>query len=347
MNEEERITEAVSTDYEEAMQTAEFDGTPIPVMEEPISSDIEDLIAEVDRVLAEQGVLRNNEIVMTPDEAPSIDDTLQVSEELSVELTPEEQDVLEQAIASQDSEIPVNSATLQLQESTSRFSSAIWYETIQQKNIILAGLGGIGSYVAFLLARMQPNRITMYDNDRVEAVNMSGQLYSATDIGEYKANAIYRMMKNYGNFYNGNVHAELFTELSYGGPIMICGFDNMMARRVFYQSWKNSISTTNDSSKHLFIDGRLAAEEFQVIAIQGNDERAMKRYEEEWLFSDAEAEETLCSYKQTTFMANMIASVMVNIFVNFVANECNPIFPRDVPFLTTYDATTMYYKVEM
>lgn len=257
MNEEERVIEAVPTDYEEAMQTAEFDGTPIPVMEEPISSDIEDLMAEVDRVLAEQGVLRNNEIVMTPDEAPSIDDTLQVSEELSVELTPEEQDVLEQAIASQDSEIPVNSATLQLQESTSRFSSAIWYETIQQKNIILAGLGGIGSYVAFLLARMQPNRITMYDNDRVEAVNMSGQLYSATDIGEYKANAIYRMMENYGNFYNGNVHAELFTELSYGGPIMICGFDNMMARRVFYQSWKNSISTTNDSSKHLFIDGRI------------------------------------------------------------------------------------------
>lgn len=91
----------------------------------------------------------------------------------------------------------------------------------------------------------------------------------------------------------------------------------------------------------------MAAEEFQVIAIQGNDERAMKLYEEEWLFSDAEAEETLCSYKQTTFMANMIASVMVNLFVNFVANECDPVFPRDVPFLTTYDATTMYYKVEM
>lgn len=91
----------------------------------------------------------------------------------------------------------------------------------------------------------------------------------------------------------------------------------------------------------------MAAEEFQVFAIQGDDIRAMKLYEEEWLFCDSEAEETLCSYKQTSFMANMIGSVMVNLFVNFVANECDPIFPRDVPFLTTYDASTMYFKVEI
>lgn len=337
MNEEERVIEAVPIDYEEVMQTATFDETPIPVVEESLSPDLAALIEEADRFLASREV----------EESTLIDDTLQVSEEPSVELTPEEQAVLGQAIATQDSEIPVNSATLQLQESTSRFSGAVWYEAIRQKSIILAGLGGIGSYVAFLLARMQPARITMYDDDRVEAVNMSGQLYSVTDVGNYKGDAIYQTMKNYGNFYNGNVNTQRFTDQSLGGPIMICGFDNMEARKVFYQSWKNWRNTTGDSSKCLFIDGRLAAEEFQVIAIQGDDERAMKLYEEEWLFSDAEAEETLCSYKQTTFMANMIGSVMVNIFVNFVANECDPVFPRDVPFLTTYDATTMYYKVEM
>lgn len=31
-------------------------------------------------------------------------------------------------------------------ESTSRFSSAIWYDKIQQQTIILAGLGGIGRF---------------------------------------------------------------------------------------------------------------------------------------------------------------------------------------------------------
>jgi hypothetical protein len=45
-------------------------------------------------------------------------------------------------------------------------------------------------------------------------------------------------------------------------------------------------------------------------------------------------------------MANMIASVMVNLFVNFVANQCDPLVPRDLPFYTSYSAETMYYKTE-
>lgn len=88
----------------------------------------------------------------------------------------------------------------------------------------------------------------------------------------------------------------------------------------------------------------MAAEEFQVLCIKGDDEFNINRYKDEFLFSDEEAEETICSYKQTTFMANMIASVMVNLFVNFIANRCNPIIDRDVPFYTSYSAETMYYK---
>lgn len=43
-------------------------------------------------------------------------------------------------------EIPENSQTLTVDETTSRFSSAIWYEAIQKKTIILAGVGGIGRF---------------------------------------------------------------------------------------------------------------------------------------------------------------------------------------------------------
>ena len=96
----------------------------------------------------------------------------------------------------------------------------------------------------------------------------------------------------------------------------------------------------------LFIDGRLAAEEFQVLCIKGDDTYNIKRYNKEFLFSDREADETICSYKQTTFMANMIASVMVNLFVNFVANQCEPLIDRDLPFYTDYNAENMFYKTE-
>lgn len=270
-----------------------------------------------------------------------------------VQLSPEDEALLAQALESEHQEIPVNSQTITVDETTSRFSGAIWYEKIQQQTVTLAGVGGIGSYVGFLLGRLKPARLIIYDPDRVETINMSGQLYGRTDVGNYKVIALANMVKNYADYYNivtvsrryqrGNNNAT-------ATDIMICGFDNMEARKVFYTEWKlrvMSYTDIEDRKKCLFIDGRLAAEEFQVLSIQGDDERAMAEYEDKWLFSDAEAEETICSYKQTTFMANMIASVMVNVFVNFVANQCEPIIDRDVPFFISYDASTMFTKVEM
>lgn len=245
--------------------------------------------------------------------------------------------------------IPENSCSLKVDESTSRFSGAIWYEAIKQKTITLAGVGGIGSYVGFLLGRMKPALLIMYDPDIVEFANLSGQLYGKANIGEYKVHELTKMIKDYSDFYHMADYSERFTLDSSATDIMICGFDNMEARKMFFDVWSAHVAecTPEQRSKCLFIDGRLAAEEFQVITIQGDDERALLRYKSDWLFSDAEADATVCSYKQTTFMANMIASVMVNTFVNFVANECDPIIPRDVPFLVSYAADTMFFKVEM
>lgn len=70
----------------------------------------------------------------------------------------------------------------------------------------------------------------------------------------------------------------------------------------------------------------------------------MKKYEEEYLFSDEEADPTICSYKQTTYMSNMIGSIMVNLLSNHAANLCDPLIPRDLPFLTTYSAELMLLK---
>lgn len=269
-------------------------------------------------------------------------------------LSAEEEALLSAVLERKYQEIPVNSPTITIDETTSRFSEAIWYNEIQLQMVTLAGVGGIGSFVGFLLGRLKPQRLVIYDPDRVETVNMSGQLYSTTDVGDFKSYALTDMIHNYANYDNIVALNTRFKDSSDSTDIMICGFDNMEARKIFYNSWKRRVlfySQGDDCEKNrkkcLFIDGRLAAEEFQVLSIQGDDDRAMKEYEDKWLFNDAEAERTVCSYKQTTFMANMIASVMVNVFVNFVANKCNPIIDRDVPFFISYDASTMFTKIEM
>lgn len=61
-------------------------------------------------------------------------------------LSEEEEKLLAQVVEEAHSEIPTNSGSLLVDEATSRFSSAIWYEAIQKKTIILAGVGGIGRF---------------------------------------------------------------------------------------------------------------------------------------------------------------------------------------------------------
>lgn len=283
-----------------------------------------------------------------------------VSEESTPEETEEQAAYPEYPSISSETTVPeqshdrisANSETITIDMSTSRFSGAVWYNKVQEKIITLAGLGGIGSYVAFLLSRMKPNHIIIYDDDTVELANMSGQFYSFLDLNKTKAQAMTNMMHNYSSYYSITSVNERFTEDFPSTDIMICGFDNMTARRTFYNVWKHHVMSISEKlRKHcLFIDGRLAAEEFQVLCIQGDDSYNMERYEKDWLFSDDEADATLCSYKQTTFMANMIGSIMTNLFVNFCANDLEgdekPMIDRSLPFLTSYDASLMMFTTE-
>ena len=290
------------------------------------------------------------ERVQAAEQQPNYDATMETVEDSNNNpLTEEEQALLDQVLEEAHQEIPTNSATLLVDEATSRFSSAIWYENIQQKTVILAGIGGIGSYVGFLLARMKPTSMFIYDDDIVEAVNMSGQLYGQSDLGRPKVSALAEMVRNYAGYSSVFAVSERFTDESEAGDIMICGFDNMVARKLFFNKWVEHVQSKPEEERKncLYLDGRLAAEMFQILCIRGDDEYNINRYSNEYLFSDAEADETICSYKQTTFCANMIASYMVNLFVNFCANQCTPLIDRDLPFLTTYNAETMYLKTEV
>jgi molybdopterin/thiamine biosynthesis adenylyltransferase len=244
-----------------------------------------------------------------------------------------------------EDEIPKNSETLLISEETSRFNSAIWFNKTRKQDVTIAGLGGIGSYVVFMLSRLDVNTMTLYDPDIVERVNLSGQLYNSNQIGDYKVDAAANMIANYSNYYSFVAKYEKLDENSMISKVTICGFDNMKARKDAFRNWTNFVARLPEEERGecLFIDGRLAAEELQVFCIKGDDTDGERRYEP-YLFSDSQAAPTVCSYKQTTFMANMIGSIIVNLFINFVANQCNPLIDRDLPFYTEYNAETMYFK---
>lgn len=266
----------------------------------------------------------------------------------NLDLTEEERNLLEATLEEAHKEIPVNSDTALITQTTSRFSGAQWYDKVQEQTITLAGVGGIGSTLGYLLSRLRPKNIFLYDPDKVEISNMSGQMYELEDIDRPKVFALANHMKRFADYVGVFTYVQKFTKASTATNIMICGFDNMEARREFFQAWLSHVNNLPEGEKKncLFIDGRLSLEEFQVFSITGDDYYSIERYNQNYLFYDKDAEREICSLKQTTYCANMIASYMANIFVNFCYNLTDTLISRDIPFLTYYNAEIMLFKTE-
>lgn len=340
MNDIDDILQDLNVETSEENPSSVQDSTPT---EETNMSYSEDELAEIieDNGLSEES---DEEEPYDENQGEGNDIDLEESEEEETEesTTPTENNI------PNDAKIPLNSPTLLIDESTTRFSGAEWFNEIQKARIIIAGIGGIGSNVAFQLARMIPANLTLYDDDNVEMVNMAGQLYSYSDIGKFKVNAMADMIYNYTSMKQILAVQSKFTSDKEPGDIMICGFDNMRARRIFFNSWCNHISdkSMEERAKCLYLDGRLSMDTLQILCIRGDDQYNIDRYEREFLFTDYEADATICSMKQTTYLACMIGSLMVNLFTNFIANSLNPIIPYDLPFFTEYDAQNMIFKTE-
>lgn len=264
-----------------------------------------------------------------------------VTESTDSMLSEEDQAFLDNVIKSQHQEIPTIDEDYH--DETARFSGAEWFNKIKEKVIIIGGAGGISSNTVFQLSRVHPRSIYIFDNDKVEEVNLAGQMFSINDIDAYKVEAIADTVRHYSKYEDIFALPELYTKDSFTSDIMICGFDNMNARKVFFNNWKKHVAMQTDKSKCLYIDARLSFDTLQVFTITGTDTYNQDRYENEFLFSDDEADETVCSLKQTTFMACMIASFIVNNVVNFCANEITPMI-KMLPFFIEYDCNTMYLK---
>ena len=246
---------------------------------------------------------------------------------------------------------PVNERPIQVpaystvREELVRFSDAEWFNKVQEKVIVLAGVGGIGSNMAVILAKLNPSAIYIFDDDFVESFNLAGQFYSNEDIGKPKVEALAASVNKYTNYSSiFALNRRFMPGEEVVADIMVCGFDNMRARKDFFAAWKSHVMALSEERRKdcLFIDGRLTADEFQIFCITGTDSFYMDDYVNNYLFNDYEAQRETCSYKQTGFLADMIGAFMVNLVVNFCANQVNPRRNMTLPFMTSYRSSMMF-----
>lgn len=230
--------------------------------------------------------------------------------------------------------IPNNPASIKQDLSIARFYSSEWLETIKSKSITVGGCGGIGSWVVFMLSRLKNYNLTCYDPDIVTETNLGGQLFGEHNIGRSKVYSL-RDTCNIYSGYSPYFYSDIYSSNN-RSDIRIGCFDNMEARIEMFNGFKHSVESSSDS---ILIDGRLSCEEFQVFCFRRKDILLMEDYEKNWLFPSSEAVTPICSYKQTTYMAAMIASVIVNLVINSVCPN------RSLPYKTFYNAESFNFNI--
>lgn len=224
-----------------------------------------------------------------------------------------------------------------INESERRFSGAPWAKcyTPVQNNFVL-GVGGIGSWFTLLLTRTNiAQKIYLFDDDTIESHNLGGQLFRTNQVACTKVSAISALSRELAispNVRKVQVPRKVQNNIpafSYKRANYFSCFDNMEARQYAFQHF---LENTNQG---VFIDGRLTMEQLQIFCIDRQDASAINDYKQNYLPNDEDVEDTVCSLKQTSHSAAMIASMMVGFYTNWVTNQFSD-EERRLPFFTEY-----------
>ena len=177
----------------------------------------------------------------------------------------------------------------------------------------ILGCGAIGSSASTQLARMGATDFILYDNDKVEAVNIGVSQYDNSDIGNLKVMALFDKIQNINTSCHIFPQNGLFEELLYvggGKDIVIIGFDNMKSRL-------DAVSKCTKFKLKLLIDGRMGAEHYQQYTFTKPN---YNNYVKTW-YADEDGSSEPCNMKATSYCSNMSGSFIANTIRKVVTKQ--------------------------
>jgi molybdopterin/thiamine biosynthesis adenylyltransferase len=166
--------------------------------------------------------------------------------------------------------------------------------------IRLIGIGGIGSMAAILLSKMSDSEIQVYDDDRVEEVNIATQFYRTEDVRRNKVIAISEIAGQFSDSASFIPVPERYPSTSQNPAWMvISGVDSIASRKAIWQD----LRIANDWKWYL--DARMGAEKFELYCVSRDDTdwySSLLSHQQDELIPDEP-----CTAKATFYTAAMAA----------------------------------------
>ena len=210
-----------------------------------------------------------------------------------------------------------------------RFRDAAWLAK-PPMNVTIAGVGGYGAYLAYLISQNIPagSTLTLFDPDRVELHNVGNQFFSLPNVGSKKVSAVENRLEEFDTSTTINVItiAENAT-CEDDCDVFLIATDNMASRKELYDQW-----VSHYQEGKIFIDMRSAAQQFQMYVLT-----APSSEYESTFFDDAEVSEGSCAFRQTPQTSMLAAAVTTQAF-------CNLLTGLPVPYQTNWYGSGLLLK---
>jgi len=167
------------------------------------------------------------------------------------------------------------------------------------------------------LVKLGHSRISVWDDDTVESLNVPSQLYGSEDKECYKVDALNSVTRRLCGI-GLRTHTEKYKKEN--PDVVIIGVDSMEARKAIVE----------ESTAPLIIEGRFSSQYLELFKVGGDKER------KEWLrrwYSDEEAENVPCGAKAIVDVGMMTGALIANTLRRCLSGD-------HVPFCVGYDAGT-------
>ena len=186
-------------------------------------------------------------------------------------------------------------------------------ERLAACDAVVIGVGAIGRQVALQLAALGVPRLTLFDDDLVDVVNLAPQGYWPEDLNSPKVSVTAEICRRIHpviqvraiptRFKRSTPRDQSLSE----EPIVFCCVDKIDARRMIWESIR--------SSARLFVDGRMSSEVVRVIAV---NTPALDDYYPRTLFAAEDAHVGPCTARSTIYTASIAAGLMVHQFAKWL-----------------------------
>lgn len=127
--------------------------------------------------------------------------------------------------------------------------SPMVHKKVKEAKVAVAGLGGLGSHVAVMLARTGVGELLLVDFDVVEPSNLNRQHYRISHLGMKKTEAMKQQLKEINPYIVVNsktirVTEENAAEIFLGYPIICEAFDRAEAKAMLVETVLSQLKST-------------------------------------------------------------------------------------------------------